>query len=87
MGHILLRGGTVVTADAERRADVLVSGETIAAVGADLFADVETAADQMVKVTRIIEPNPSTHSVYRPFYESYKATYLTLRNLRKPIEP
>lgn len=38
MGHILLRGGTVVTADAERRADVLVSGETIAAVGANLEA-------------------------------------------------
>ncbi|MFT4628837.1 MAG: dihydropyrimidinase [Myxococcota bacterium] len=38
MAHILLRGGTVVTADAERRADVLVSGETIAAVGPDLEA-------------------------------------------------
>ena len=69
-------------------ADAPALGSAIlAAVGADLFADVETAADQMVKVTRIIEPNPSTHSVYRPFYESYKATYPTLRNLRKPIEP
>ncbi len=33
---ILIRGGTVVTADDERRADVLVEGETIAAVGPDL---------------------------------------------------
>ena len=29
----LIRGGTVVTAEEERRADVLVVGEAIAAVG------------------------------------------------------
>ncbi|EDM80711.1 Putative dihydropyrimidinase [Plesiocystis pacifica SIR-1] len=36
--HVLIRGGTVVTAEHEVRADVLVSGETIAAVGPDLDA-------------------------------------------------
>jgi dihydropyrimidinase len=35
---ILIRGGTVVTADGEQRADVLVVDETIAAVGPDLDA-------------------------------------------------
>ena len=35
---ILIRGGTVVTAEAEYRADVLIEGETIAAVGPDLQA-------------------------------------------------
>ncbi len=35
---ILIRGGTVVTAEGERRADVLIVGEKIAAVGADLDA-------------------------------------------------
>jgi dihydropyrimidinase len=35
---LLLRGGTVVTADSESRADVLVVGETIVAVGPDLEA-------------------------------------------------
>jgi cytosine/adenosine deaminase-related metal-dependent hydrolase len=34
----LIRGGTVVTAEEERRADVLVVGEAIAAVGEDLDA-------------------------------------------------
>jgi len=34
----LIRGGTVVTADSETRADVLIVGETIAAVGKDLEA-------------------------------------------------
>ena len=34
--HTLIRGGTVVTAERAFRADVLVSGETIAAVGENL---------------------------------------------------
>ncbi len=38
MGSLLIRGGTVVTADGEYRGDVLVHGETIAAVGPDLDA-------------------------------------------------
>jgi dihydropyrimidinase len=38
MSSILIRGGTVVTADGEYRGDVLVHGETIAAVGLDLDA-------------------------------------------------
>lgn len=39
----LIRGGTVVTAEDERRADVLVVGETIAAVGEDLDAPAGAA--------------------------------------------
>jgi dihydropyrimidinase len=35
---VLLRGGTVVTAESESRADVLVVGETVAAVGPNLEA-------------------------------------------------
>jgi dihydropyrimidinase len=35
---ILIRGGTVVTAEGESRADVLIQGETIAAVGTNLEA-------------------------------------------------
>ena len=30
---VLIRGGTIVNADTSQRADVLVKGETIAAVG------------------------------------------------------
>ena len=35
---ILIKGGTVVTAESETRADVLIEGETVAAVGKDLKA-------------------------------------------------
>ena len=35
---ILIKGGTVVTAEGESRQDVLIVGETIAAVGKDIDA-------------------------------------------------
>ena len=38
MATTLIRGGTVVTAEGERRADVLVVGETVGAVGPELEA-------------------------------------------------
>ena len=43
----LITNGTVVTADASYRADVLVDGETIAAIGGDLLA-AGTAADETI---------------------------------------
>ena len=58
----------------------------LAAVGAGLYADVQTAAERMVKVTRVIEPDSSTHSAYQPFYKAYKETYMALRELRKGVE-
>ena len=42
MSSILIRGGTIVTADGEYRGDVLTNGETIAAVGPDLDAPAGT---------------------------------------------
>ncbi len=38
MASIVIKGGTVVTAEGEKRADVLVEGETVKAVGLDLDA-------------------------------------------------
>jgi sugar (pentulose or hexulose) kinase len=40
----------------------------------------------MVKISRVIEPQPSNHAAYQPFYEAYKATYAALRDLRKDLE-
>src|SRR6187397_3699985 len=41
----LIRGGTIVNADGSTQADVLVDGETIAAVGRDLGASAEKTID------------------------------------------
>ena len=38
MSSIVIRGGTVVTAAGESRADVLIEGETVRSVGLDLDA-------------------------------------------------
>lgn len=43
---ILIRGGTAVTAEGETRADVLVRGGLIEAVGADLDASADRYIDR-----------------------------------------
>ncbi|MEK6701201.1 MAG: amidohydrolase family protein, partial [Planctomycetota bacterium] len=42
MNSILIRGGSVVTAEHQRRADVLIVGETIQAIGDNLAAPAGT---------------------------------------------
>jgi dihydropyrimidinase len=59
---ILIRGGTVVNADASARADVLVEGGKIAAVGADL--DAPTGAEIIDAGGALVMPggiDPHTH--------------------------
>jgi len=58
----IIKGGTVVTVEGERRADVLIVGETIAAVGADL--DVPAGAEVIDASGAYVIPggiDPHTH--------------------------
>lgn len=57
----------------------------LASVGCGLNPDVQTAVDHMVKVARVIEPDPAAHAAYQPFYETYKATYAAVRSLRRDL--
>ena len=41
----LIKGGTIVNADATTRADVLIDGETIAMIGIDLEASADRTVD------------------------------------------
>jgi dihydropyrimidinase len=41
----LIKNGTIVNSDATARADVLVDGETIATIGADIQADADRTID------------------------------------------
>ena len=57
----------------------------LASVGCGLNPDVQSAVEQMVKVARVIDPDPSVHSAYEPFYEAYKATYGAVLSLRRDL--
>ena len=58
----------------------------LAAAGAGIYPDIQTAADKMVQVSGVIEPNSEKHKEYQPFYENYKQTYQTVSILRKNLE-
>ena len=62
MAMLLIQGGTVVNADCSERADVLVDGDRIVAVGADL--PVPTGAQTLDATGRLLLPggiDPHTH--------------------------
>ncbi|MFO8078990.1 MAG: FGGY-family carbohydrate kinase [Armatimonadota bacterium] len=52
-----------------------------AAYGAGLFDSLEEASDQMVRVTREIEPNDLWADTYDELFERYVATYPRLKDL------
>lgn len=56
-----------------------------AAVGAGLFPDLPSAAQQMVSVVRQIDPNPDNRQVYDELYRYYIATYPALRDLMHEV--
>jgi FGGY-family pentulose kinase len=56
-----------------------------AAVGAGLFADPVEAAEQMVEITREVEPNPDNAEVYDGMFRRYVATYPQLKELMHEV--
>jgi dihydropyrimidinase len=52
----LISNGTIVTADGSQRADILIDGETIAAIGADLAASGMTADETIDATDRYVIP-------------------------------
>jgi ribulose kinase len=53
----------------------------LAAVGAGVYPDVHTAAENMVHVERQIEPDQSRHEEYRFYVDKYVETYPKMRDL------
>ena len=54
----------------------------LAAVGAGAYPDVATAAQNMVQVERVVEPNADQHERYQPLYSNYCKHYAALKELR-----
>lgn len=53
----------------------------LAAVGAGIYPDVQTAAKSMVHTERVIEPNLEAHEAYRFYLDRYVQTYPQMRAL------
>jgi ribulose kinase len=58
----------------------------IAAVGAGIYPDIPTAAENMVHTADTIEPDQERHEEYRFFLERYIETYPQLRDLMHKTE-
>ena len=58
----------------------------LSAVGAGFYQDIPSAVETMVQIKSIVEPNAKHHRAYKQFFESYKKTYITLRNIRNNLE-
>jgi FGGY-family pentulose kinase len=53
----------------------------LAAVGAGIYPDIQTAAENMVHTERIIEPDPTAHEEYQFYVDKYIETYPQMREL------
>ena len=58
----------------------------LSAVGAGFYQDIPSAVETMVQIKSIVEPTTNHHRAYKQFFESYKKTYITLRNIRNKLE-
>jgi Sugar (pentulose and hexulose) kinases len=58
----------------------------LSAVGAGFYTDIPSAVRTMVQIESIVEPNAERNRAYKPFFETYKKTYSTLRKIRNNLE-
>ena len=61
-------------------ADTLADGAAVlAALGAELYANVSEAVAHMVKIVAVCEPDMQRHALYNEYFEIYKDAYQALR--------
>ncbi len=71
--------GKRITIPEEQQAVSL--GSAIAGtVGAGIYPDLETAADSMVRIKRVIEPDLRNTAIYEEYVRQYEATYEHLKD-------
>ena len=57
----------------------------LAAVGAGIYPDIKTAAQNMVHTERTIQPDPEAHEEYRFFLDRYIETYPRMKELMHQV--
>lgn len=76
--------GKTITIPEEQQATVLGCA-ILAAVGAGIYDSIEEAADQMVRIKKIVEPDMSRHEEYQFYVDQYITTYERLKDESKRI--
>ena len=67
--------------------EVALMGDAIAAaVGAGFYPDLVTAGEAMVRVARVLAPDPANRAIYAELFAIYQAAYPALRPLWR-LEP
>lgn len=71
--------GKRITIPEEQQA-VSLGSAVAAAVGAGFYEDLCSAADKMVRISKVIEPNMAEHEKYQLFVSQYRKTYEHLKD-------
>ena len=58
----------------------------LAAVGAGIYPDIQTAAEHMVHTADTLEPDPERHEEYQFYVDRYMETYPQMRDLMQKTE-
>ena len=58
----------------------------LAAVGAEIYPDIQTAAEHMVHTADTIEPDPERHEEYKFYVDRYLETYPQMKELMHKTE-
>ncbi len=69
----------------EEQQAVSLGSAILGAVGAGIYPDMQTAANAMVRMSKVIEPDPAKTAVYHEYVRQYEATYESLKDLSREL--
>ncbi len=74
--------GKIITITEEQQA-VTLGGAILATVGAGIYSSIQEAAEQMVRLKKVIEPNMGKNREYQFYIDQYVKTYENLKEESK----
>ena len=63
----------------EQQQAVSLGSAIAGAMGAGIYPDLQSGADAMVRIARVIKPNPENTEKYKEYVRQYEATYENLK--------
>jgi ribulokinase len=69
----------------EEQQSVSLGSAIAATVASGIYKDLQQAADEMVRVQTVIEPNMNVHEIYKEYIYQYETTYEALKDASKRL--